>query len=115
MGGGKNCGTCRYHYHETVDDGYVCVNPKSDYCADWTDNNMTCPEHGAENPYWDRICRLSGRQRAKGMKTYGQGLESNPAPFLARIEHLQEELVDALMYCEWIKDKIKEDEPNDTV
>ena len=49
------------------------------------------------------------------MKTYGQGLEGNPAPFLARIEHLQEELVDALMYCEWIKDKIREGEPNDTV
>ena len=80
-----------------------------------TDDNTTCPEHEAENPYWDRICRLSERQREKGMKTYGQGLEGNPAPFLARIEHLQEELVDALMYCEWIKDKIREGEPNDTV
>lgn len=49
------------------------------------------------------------------MKTYGQGLESNPAAIVSRIEYLQEELVDALMYCEWIKDKIKEGEPNDTV
>lgn len=58
------------------------------------------------NPYWERICKLSDAQRKKGVETYGQGLESNPAAMLKRIEHLQEELVDALMYCEWIKDKL---------
>ena len=61
-----------------------------------------------KNPYWERICKLSERQRAKGMETYGQGLEMNPADIVKRINHLQEELVDALMYCEWIKDKITE-------
>lgn len=60
------------------------------------------------NPYWERICKLSERQRVKGMETYGQGLESNPAAMLKRIEHLQEELIDGLMYCEWIKDKLIE-------
>lgn len=55
------------------------------------------------NPYWERICRLSERQREKGMKTYGQGLEANPAAIIERIEHLEEELLDGLMYCEWIK------------
>ena len=63
-----------------------------------------------ENPYWERICKLSERQRAKGMETYGQGLESNPADMLKRIEHLQEELIDGLMYCEWIKEKLMEKE-----
>ena len=62
----------------------------------------------SENPYWDRICKLSAKPRAKGMATYGQGLESNPAAMLKRIEYLQEELIDGLMYCEWIKDKLKE-------
>lgn len=61
-----------------------------------------------DNPYWERICKLADKQRAKGMKTYGQGLESNPAAICERINHLQEELIDALMYCEWIKDKIEE-------
>ena len=61
-----------------------------------------------ENPYWERICKLSDAQRKKGMETYGQGLESNPAAILKRIEHLQEELVDALYYCEWLKDKLVE-------
>lgn len=60
------------------------------------------------NPYWDRICKLSERQRAKGMETYGQGLESNPMGVIGRINHLEEELVDGLMYCEWIKEKLVE-------
>lgn len=68
-----------------------------------------------ENPYFERICGLFEQQRRKGLKTYGQGLERNPAAITKRIEHLQEELVDALMYCEWIKDKIKEGDPIDTV
>ena len=68
-----------------------------------------------KNPYWENICKLSERQRAKGMKTYGQGIESNPADMIKRIEYLQEELIDGLMYCEWIKDKLteKEGEPDD--
>ena len=60
------------------------------------------------NPYWERICSLSAKQREKGLETYGQGLESNPAAMQKRIEHLQEELIDALMYCEWMKDKLTE-------
>lgn len=58
------------------------------------------------NPYWDRICALADKQREKGINTYGQGLESNPKKVIERLEYLQEELVDALMYCEWIKDKL---------
>lgn len=56
------------------------------------------------NPYWERICAIAAQQRAKGMHTYGQGLEDNSADILKRIEHLQEELIDGLMYCEWIKE-----------
>lgn len=62
----------------------------------------------AKNPYWERICKLSERQRAKGMATYRQGLESNPDGILKRLEHLQEELVDSLYYLEWIKDGLNE-------
>lgn len=59
------------------------------------------------NPYWKNICAIAERQRAKGVATYGQGIEMNPADVITRIEYLQEELVDALMYCEWIKDGVK--------
>ena len=58
------------------------------------------------NPYWKNICAIAEKQRAKGIKTYGKGLEMNPADVLTRLEYLQEELIDALMYCEWIKEQI---------
>lgn len=60
------------------------------------------------NPYWQRITAIADKQRAKGMSKYGQGLEDNPADILARINHLQEELIDGLMYCEWIKEWVQE-------
>lgn len=59
------------------------------------------------NPYWKNICSMAEKQRAKGMATYGYGVEMNPADAVTRIEYLQEELIDALMYCEWIKESIK--------
>lgn len=58
------------------------------------------------NPYWNNICAIAERQRRKGIETYGKGIEENKAAIITRIEYLQEELVDALMYCEWIKDCI---------
>ena len=62
----------------------------------------------AINPYWEKITKLAERQRQKGIKTYGQGLEANTAPdVIRRIEYIEEELVDALMYLEWLKDKFR--------
>lgn len=59
------------------------------------------------NPYWKNICAIAEKQRAKGIETYGKGIEDNKADIITRIEYLQEELIDALMYCEWIKDYIR--------
>ena len=64
------------------------------------------------NPYWQQICAIADKQREKGMSKYGQGLEANPADILARINHLQEELIDGLMYCEWIKEWVQENLKN---
>lgn len=57
-----------------------------------------------DNPYWRNITKLANRQRIKGIKTYGRGLEDNPAEVNARIRHIEEELIDALMYLEWLKE-----------
>ena len=98
----------------------TCRNCKCEYdpyeaCYSGSDEHMLKnyqrvfgAENDTKNPYWDHICALSERQRAKGIETYGHGLENNPAAMLKRIEHLQEELIDGLMYCEWIKDKLTE-------
>lgn len=58
----------------------------------------------ADNPYWANIEAIAARQRKKGIDTYGQGLEANPADIMTRLTYLEEELVDALMYIEWAKD-----------
>lgn len=57
--------------------------------------------------YWDRITAIYNRQREKGLKKYGIPLEDNPASIDTRLRYIEEELVDALMYCEWVRDKLK--------
>ena len=57
-------------------------------------------------PYWERITAIANRQREKGICEYGQGLEANPADIVTRLNYLEEELIDALMYIEWAKDYI---------
>lgn len=61
------------------------------------------------NPYWENITKIAEAQRSKGLKEYGMGIEENKLPVLTRIEYIEEELVDALMYLEWIKNGLKED------
>lgn len=41
------------------------------------------------NPYWKNICAMAEKQRAKGMATYGYGVEMNPADAVTRLEYLQ--------------------------
>ena len=60
----------------------------------------------ADNPYWANIEAIAARQREKGIDTYCQGLEENQADMVTRLTYLEEELIDALMYCEWIKEKL---------
>ena len=56
------------------------------------------------NPYWANICKMNARQESKGMEKYGEPLEENTTlTTTQRIEHLQEELIDALKYCEHLK------------
>ena len=58
------------------------------------------------NPYWQNIQDIADRQRKKGIDTYCHGLEENQADMVTRLTYLEEELIDALMYCEWIKEKL---------
>lgn len=64
------------------------------------------------NPYWDRITVIANRQREKGKRKYDWCLEDNPALMRERIQHLEEELIDGLMYCEWIKDLLRKENGN---
>lgn len=62
------------------------------------------------NPYWDRITELANKQRQKGIETYGQGIEDNDLPVEERIRYIEEELIDALMYLEWLKEGLHDRE-----
>ena len=54
--------------------------------------------------YWRNICGINARQEAKGVAKYGQALEANTTLSTEqRIEHAQEELIDALKYLEHLK------------
>lgn len=54
--------------------------------------------------YWQKVCEINERQERKGVEKYGQTLEENVTlSNEQRIEHLEEELIDALKYCEHLK------------
>lgn len=38
----KCCGACKYHYHESIDGDWVCVNYESEYVTDWTEHSDYC-------------------------------------------------------------------------
>lgn len=68
------------------------------------DDCSTEPDKKGHASYRDNIVELIDRQREKGLKKYGQTLEQNTTlSTLQRIEHAQEELVDALQYLEHLK------------
>ena len=42
------CENCRYRELESEDSGYICVNPDSEYCADWVEDDFFCEEFAEE-------------------------------------------------------------------
>jgi hypothetical protein len=51
----RRCCTCCWHEHENIDDGYVCVNDKSSYCTEWTDDNFYCEKWEDRNDVHDQV------------------------------------------------------------
>ena len=96
----KSCTTCRFSSHVLTDD--PCR--KCFGFSKWIEK---------QNPYWERISCLADKQRAKGMSKYGVGLENNTANATERVRHIQEELIDALMYLTWLEESLKEGEADD--
>lgn len=61
-----------------------------------------------KSDYWANVCAIQKRQTEKGTRKYGQRLEDNTALSQSeRLEYLEEELIDALMYIEHIKEGAK--------
>lgn len=58
--------------------------------------------------YWARVCEKQRQQTEKGLSKYGMTLEDNTELTIGeRLNHLEEELIDALMYIEHLKEKLE--------
>lgn len=61
--------------------------------------------------YWAEVCKIQARQTEKGLAKYGQRLEDNEdLGVIERLEYLEEELIDGLMYIEHIKALFRKDD-----
>lgn len=100
------CGKCKLNGTWTYGEAScLSIMNATEGELDWALHLINEPHN---NPYWERITRIANRQRRKGIDTYGQGVEDYITPdAIERIEYIQEELVDALMYLEWLKEKLK--------
>ena len=71
-------------------------------------SNLTTHEEAKKTPYQEAVEALIARQVEKGREKYGVTLDENATLTTEqRIEHLEEELIDALMYCEHLKAALK--------
>ena len=99
----KKCTECLYEGRPSYDfPCYICYG-----------QNKWEPKPAKQNPYWESITAIAEKQRAKGMSKYGVGLENNTADATERVRHIQEELIDALMYLTWLEESLKEGEADD--
>lgn len=74
------------------------------------EGRQVCPlcEKKTDRKYWLRVTEIQNKQTLKGLKSYGQILEENTSmTVLDRLEAIEEELVDALMYLEHLKEIVK--------
>lgn len=66
-------------------------------------------EYDDDKPdYWQRVCDIQKNQTEKGKSKYHMVLEDNTSMTTEeRLTYLEEELVDALMYLEHLKEDLK--------
>lgn len=65
-----------------------------------TDSTIPLP---SVDPIVQSVKRKFDERSAKGLETYGTTLEDNPDGFYSWLNHLQEELMDAVLYIEKMK------------
>lgn len=97
---GTSCTGCPYHPGENCTVRTDALN----LILSMLEQGKIVPESPKPLKYWNLISAINERQEAKGRGKYGQDLEDNDTmPTDQRIEHIQEELIDALKYLEHFK------------
>ena len=61
-----------------------------------------------DDPVVDRVIDTFIRRSSEGMKTYDMSMADNPASRMAWLIHLQEELMDACLYLERLKEELND-------
>ena len=61
------------------------------------------------DPVVERVCRKFQDRSDVGFKKYGVTLEDDPSEIIEWLNHLQEELMDAVLYLQKAKEKYEED------
>lgn len=101
----KVCETCMHADRDYKDSPCSTCDG---YGGNWTDKDPAIDKQD-NRKYWSNICEMQKKQTEKGIKTYGQVLEDNTGmSTLERLTYLEEELIDALMYIEHLKETIVE-------
>lgn len=96
------CEGCRFY--DTRFEDEPCRSCKN---ASRYEQAESCPNSFFRTKYEKGISDLFRRQIEKGLNKYGQTLEDNVTLTTAqRIEHLEEELADGMMYIEHLKEAI---------
>ena len=60
--------------------------------------------------YRQAIIDLLDKQTHKGLLKYGKPIDKNPLDIVTRLEYIQEELIDGLVYIEHVKQWFTEKE-----
>ena len=81
-------------------------NYKNNWVVDWSNKNLSSPEVKGDTIVEDVINKFRKRSEA-GMLKYNTTLDRTDLSTLDWLTHLQEELMDAILYVERLKKEIK--------
>lgn len=98
------CGDCAYYYDEDCAESIKKDAEKLIHSLLDENKALHTEITASHGGYWGNICELNAKQETKGKSKYGVSLEDNTTlTRKQRIEHLEEELIDGLKYCEHLK------------
>ena len=60
-----------------------------------------------------RVCEMIAARQQFGLNKYGQSVEANPLKAVEWLQHLREELADALIYATRLQEQITKDMDNE--
>lgn len=67
---------------------------------------MSTLDQHTPDPCTNRVIDKYKARVARGIEKYGTTLHDNPEQLVARLRHIQEELMDGAAYCEWAIDAV---------